>query len=597
MNKPLELLAPARDKECAIAAINFGADAIYIGPPEFGARKNASNTLDDIKEVVDFAHKFFARVYVTLNTILRDDELDKVQKLLYKLYDIGVDGIIVQDFAIFKMDLPPFLISASTQCDIRDVKKAKFFEKIGLDRVILARELSIEDVREIYKNTNIEIETFVHGALCVSYSGQCYLSCAIGGRSSNRGECAQPCRMKYSLVGESGKVYAKNKYLLSLKDFCAVNYLNDLINAGVASFKIEGRLKDKNYVKNVCAFYNIALGSRKRISSGKIFYDFVPDINKTFNRGYTNYFLDGKGKNIYNFDTPKHFGEKIGTVTNLGKDFLEIKTNVEINIQDGLCYFLNNDLKGFLVNKIVNKKNIVKIHPNVMPKIRVGTEIFRNLDFKYNKFLDNSKTRRKITVIFYLYNDRISVVDEDNIECSIKLNFLENGNDCQKMKIVIDQQLKKSGDSDFYVEKVEFCCQKIPFFKISKINALRRELLKMLTDKRIDVYKEMCSKRVNKKISIAQFPLINNDYRLNMHNSLSKEFYLQCGVDCIQSSYETKRAKNAELMRTRHCLRRAFDICLKNGADTEKLFLINEKNKKFDLDFDCKNCEMIIREN
>ena len=598
MNKPLELLAPAKDKKCAISAINCGADAIYIGAPAFGARRNASNTLDDIKEVVEHAHKFFVRVYVALNTILKDEDLNSVQKMLYELYEIGVDGIIVQDFGIFTLDIPPFLISASTQCDIRDVEKVKFFEKLGLDRVILARELPLRKIKEICSSTNIEVETFVHGALCVCYSGQCYLSYALGSRSANRGECAQPCRKKYTLVDEDGKIYAKNKHLLSLKDFCAAPYLDDLVNCGVVSFKIEGRLKDENYVKNVCAYYNLLLDKYKRVSSGKVFYDFKPNINKTFNRGYCSYFLDDKGENIYNFDTPKQVGEFVGCVCSCTKNFIEIKTKNKINRQDGLCYFDNNNLCGFLVNRVEYENDIIRIFPNSVQKIKKGTKIFRNFDFEFDKQLKNSKTKRQIGVRLCVNDDKICAIDED--ECTFELNF----NDCtlacdkQKMQAIFETQLKKTGESDFYIQAIEFNCSNLPFLKVSQINSLRRELFEGLMLVRLEKYKKIRAKRQKKKILPVKFPLKNNDYRLNVHNKAAKEFYRMCQVECSEDSYETKKINNAELMRTKHCLRRAFDFCRKKcekNLRNKRLFLIDENGRKIELEFDCKNCEMVLK--
>ena len=307
--KKIELLAPAKDKETAFAAIDCGADAIYIGASDFGARRAVPNSIDDIKEVVDYAHKFYARVHVTINTILTDSELEQAVKLIHKLYEIGVDAIIVQDMGILKLavdgKLPPIQIHASTQCDNRTLEKVKFFENIGVSRVILARELSIEEIKNICSNTNVEIETFIHGALCVSYSGQCYMSYAIGGRSANRGECAQACRKKYTLVDSEGNIIAKDRYLLSLKDFNASRHIEELIKAGVKSFKIEGRLKDINYVKNVVGYYRREIDKfAEKTSSGQVELDFEPDLNKTFNRGYTDYFLDGR-KKCFNFDTPK----------------------------------------------------------------------------------------------------------------------------------------------------------------------------------------------------------------------------------------------------------------------------------------------------
>lgn len=297
--KKIELLAPAKDKETAFAAIDCGADAIYIGASDFGARRAVPNSLADIKEVVDYAHKFYAKVHVTINTILSDDELEQARELIQKLYEIGVDAIIVQDTGLLQLavegKLPPIPVHASTQCDNRTLEKVKFFENIGISRVILARELSLEEIRNICANTNVEIETFIHGALCVSYSGQCYMSYAIGGRSANRGECAQACRKKYTLVDSEGNIIAKDRYLLSLKDFNASRHIEELIKAGVKSFKIEGRLKDINYVKNVVGYYRREIDKfAEKTSSGQVELDFEPDLNKTFNRGYTDYFLDAR---------------------------------------------------------------------------------------------------------------------------------------------------------------------------------------------------------------------------------------------------------------------------------------------------------------
>lgn len=595
MNNPLELLAPAKDKNCAICAINYGADAVYIGAKSFGARKKASNSLDDIKDVVDYAHKFFVRVYVALNTILRDDELSEAQKLLYDLYELGVDGIIVQDFGVFKLDLPPFLISASTQCDIRSVEKVKFFESIGLDRVILARELSLEKINEICKNTSLEVETFIHGALCVCYSGQCYLSYALGGRSANRGECAQPCRKKYSLIDENGKIYAKNKHLLSLKDFCAAPYIDNLANAGVVSFKIEGRLKDENYVKNVVMYYNKLLEKYNRISSGKVFCDFKPNVNKSFNRGFSTYFLSNMPDDICNFDTPKQVGEKIGVVKNISKDFIEIKTDVKINPQDGLCYFLGNNLEGFLINNVKCNKTMLQIFPNVMPKIQVGTVLYRNYDYEFEKLLKNSKTKRQIGVKFFVFENKILAVDEDGCESKFSFDIMEFANNQEKMRSLIENQLKKTGESDFYVMEIIFKSDKLPFLKISEINSLRRDLLKNLMAKRLEKYNNIRLCRKKKSIKAAAYPLKNNDYRLNVHNEKAKEFYKDCNVECRERSYELQKVNNAELMRTKHCLRRAFGMCLKGEKENKRLFLLDESGKKLVLNFDCKNCEMIIK--
>lgn len=438
----IELLAPAKDKICAKAAIDYGADAIYIGASEFGARKNASNSLADIKEIVEYAHKFNVKVYVTINTILTDNELVKAKKLINELYKIGVDAVIIQDMGLLESELPPISLHASTQCDNRTPEKVKFLENVGFSRVILARELSIEQIKEIRNQTNIELETFIHGALCVSYSGQCYLSRLIGGgvngRSANRGECAQPCRKKYSLVDEKGNFIAKDKYLLCLKDFNASKHIKVLAEAGVTSFKIEGRLKDINYVKNVVAYYRELLDDLdlKKTSSGQILFDFEPDLEKSFNRGFTEYFLRDRAEagawedpqvqrrlsrgsktekrgECYSFLTPKSRGKYIGKVTKIGKNYFEIlytslrdksfdiqnksnrtKQSPRVSPQDGLCFFNNEGLVGCLVNKAENNK----IFPNSMDGIKIGTEIYRNFDSEFEKKLKNSKTCRKIAV-------------------------------------------------------------------------------------------------------------------------------------------------------------------------------------------------------
>lgn len=600
LNKTVELLAPAKDKETAIAAINFGADAVYIGASQFGARQNASNSLDDIKETVDYAHKFNVRIHVTLNTILTDDELKEAEKLIQKLYKIGVDAIIVQDAGILELaaegKLPPIEIHASTQCDNRTLEKVKFFQKIGVKRVILARELTINQIEEICRevknsdfNSDMEIETFIHGALCVSYSGQCYLSASIGGRSANRGECAQPCRKKYTLIDEDGKIYAKEKHLLSLKDFNASKHIERLINAGVKSFKIEGRLKDINYVKNVVAFYRKEIDKfADKTSSGKIFFDFEPDLKKSFNRGFTDYFLScehgnktDRPKNIYNFETPKSIGEKIGKVEKTGKNFFVIK-DAKLNPQDGLCYITDGGLTGVLVNRVEGNK----IFPNKMEKIKAGTFIYRNYDSKFDKILKTSKTRRRIPVEFILKDGFLYVKDCDGNSVGIPFDFSGQPQNPEKMRENLITQLMKTGESDFYTENVEILSS-VPFLPVSQINALRRQLLDLLIQKRLKNYfapHQDCLK-------FADFPYQSYDYRANVLNDYAENFYKNCNCEISEFAPEkTAKFSDKILMRTKHCLKFAFGLC----GTSKKLFLIDEKSKKHNLEFDCKNCEMII---
>lgn len=577
--KKVELLSPAKDKQTAIAAINSGCDAIYIGATNFGARKNAPNSLEDIKEIVDYAHKFYVRVHVTINTILTDDELKKAEKLINQLYKMGVDAIIVQDMGILKLaidgKLPPIELHMSTQCDNRTLEKVKFFDNLGASRVILARELSVEQIKNICSNVNCEVETFIHGALCVSYSGQCYLSHYIGGRSANRGECAQACRKKYSLIDSDGNIIAKDKYLLSLKDFNASKHIKKLIDAGVKSFKIEGRLKDENYVKNVTAYYRKEIDKiAQKTSSGKIFLDFEPDVKKSFNRGFTDYFLDGREK-CFNFDTPKSMGEYIGKVTKVSKDYFEIGTNI-LNPQDGLFF----DGQGCLVNKVDGKK----IYPNKMSGIKTGIDIYRNFDAKFEKQLTNSKTKRRIKVNFIFENGILKVTDEDKNSVQIELQFGEIPNNPKKMKENFIAQLNKTGESDFYAESIEIN-DELPFLPVSKINELRRNILSELMKERLKNY----PKKYQKPLKYSNFTLKEMDYRANVHNNCAKEFYENCNCKIVEMSAESG-SKATELMRTKHCLKFAFDMC----KSPKRLYLLDEKGKKFPLKFDCKNCEMVI---
>lgn len=590
--RKLELLAPAKDKKTAITAIESGADAVYIGSPKFGARQAAGNSLEDIKEIVDYAHKFYVKVHVTINTILTDEELLQAEGLINKLYEIGVDAIIVQDMGILKLamenKLPPIPIHASTQCDTRTLQKAEFFKKLGVSRIILARELSVEQIREICDAVSakddedaVEVETFIHGALCVSYSGQCYMSHYIGGRSANRGECAQACRKKYTLVDEDGNIIAKDKHLLSLKDFNASRHIEELAKAGVKSFKIEGRLKDENYVKNVVLYYrNLLDKCGRKSSSGQVFADFEPDVNKSFNRGFTEYFLKKREK-CFNFDTPKAVGEKIGTVTKVGRDFFEIRTKIQLNNQDGLCFMLGGHLEGCLVNR--TDKN--RVFPNKISGIKVGTVIFRNNDIQFEKQLINSKIKRRIGVEINFRDNVITAIDDNKNSAEVEVGFSEIPKNHEKMKENFIKQMEKTGDSDFFARNIRICSD-LTFIPVSEINELRRSLLEKLMEERLKNYK----RELQKPLQYAEFPKKDLDYRANIHNSQAKEFYEQCGSKVCEMSAESGSHPD-ELMRTKHCLKFAFDMC----KSPKKLYLIDEKGKKYPLIFDCKNCEMVLR--
>ena len=583
----VELLAPAQNLACAKAAIIYGADAVYIGANSFGARKNASNNLEDIKELVNFAHKYNVKIYVTVNTILNDNELKEAEKLINELYKIKVDALIIQDMGLLELNLPPIELHASTQCNIRTLEKVKFFEDIGIKRAVLARELSLEKIKEIKQNTNIELECFIHGALCVSYSGNCYMSAYIGGRSANRGECAQACRKKYSITDEKGNFIIKDKYLLSLKDLCLKDYIKELVDTGVKSFKIEGRLKDEAYVKNVVLYYRKLLDEFDKTSDGIILSDFEPDINKTFNRGYTTYFIEKNKYDIFNFDTPKSTGEFLGVAYKISKNGFGINTDKKISNGDGLCFFVDGELKGCYVNKIEN--NI--IYPNIILKnLKTGDKIYRNFDIEFEKTVKNSKTKRLIKTDLVI-NDKEIILNDGIYSVKIPYRFDEIAQNKEKMIENIKASFKKTGDSIFYIDEIQIKTDKIPFLKISYMNELRRKLFEFLEEKRVENYKT----NFFEKTKYTKYRDEFKDYRLNIHNKKAKEFYEKCEVKNIEYSPEsTKDFKNKEIMRTKHCLRRALNLCLKKGNADKLWFLIDEKNKKYPLLFDCKNCEMAI---
>lgn len=592
----LELLAPAQNLNCAIAAINCGADALYIGAYDFGARCNAKNSIENIKKVVDYAHIFNVKVYVTLNTILNDDELEECEKLIHKLYEIKVDAIIIQDFGILNLALfnkiPPIVLHMSTQCDNRTLGKIKFFEEIGIKRVILARELSLEEIEKIRKNTSLELEHFISGALCVSYSGQCYMSHYIGKRSANRGECAQACRKKYSLVDKNGKFLAKNKYLLSLKDNNLSSHLDKLINVGVMSFKIEGRLKDENYVKNQTLYFHNLLKNYPRTSFGEIYSDFTPDISKTFNRGFCDDYLFNKKDNIYNFSTPKSLGKFIGVVQSVNDNNFCIKTkkDIEINPQDGLCAIINEELEGCLVNRVEKIKDGFKIFPNKKINIKKFDEIFRNSDTAFNKTLEQSKTKRKLDVEIVIYEDEIVIYDINKNKETISIKEFEKAKNFEKMKENFIKSLSKTNETPFIVKNIRFETQNLKFIPVSKLNEIRNILCDKLKLKILSRYKV----KKQKQLDIAVFSETTGDYRLNIHNKKAKEFYSLCGCDVVEESFESqKNPKNKHLMITKHCLKKIFIGCDKKIED-KSLFLLDEKGVKFPLSFDCKNCNMII---
>ena len=598
----LELLSPAKDLECGLAAIDCGADAVYIGAPGFGARAAAGNSLEDISKLVNYAHKFWVRVYVTINTIIYDGELDEVRALVTNLYDIGVDAVIFQDMALLEMDIPPIQLYASTQTHNYDLERIKFLDSLGIRRIILARELSLDDIRKIRGSVSADLEFFIHGALCVCLSGQCYMSCASTGRSANRGECAQPCRMEYSLTDSTGKIIVKNKHLLSLKDLNLSAYLNDLIESGITSFKIEGRLKDAGYVKNITAYYREKLdsiiennSSLVRASCGNSIIPFVPDPDRTFNRGYTSYFVDGKDEAISSIDSPKSKGKYLGKVASVDRTGFIVDTEEEISTGDGICFFDEEDeLVGMSVNKVEENKIITAEQKGIRP----GTKVYRNYDRAFESEL-KKKCERKIRVGFLIEETktglRVTAKDESGVKVSklfeTEIILSEKGihaNDTFK------KQFSKSGDTIFEVSDIEIKFGRPLFFPVKEINMMRRTVLELLEEERGRKLKR--DKFIPGKIGL---PLQEKslDYRANVVNELSKKFYSGYGAESIESGFELQDDySDKTLMTCKYCIKDEIGCCpLKSDEKLDEPLYLSSGGKKYKLVFNCSSCEMEIK--
>lgn len=599
----IELLAPAKDLDCGISAIKSGADAVYIGAPLFGARKAAGNSLDDIRELIPFAHKYYAKVYITINTILNDDDLIKAKKLIEELYEIKADGIIIQDTGLLELDLPPIPLIASTQMHNTCKEKIKFLEQVGIKRAILARELSLEEIKEIHDHTNIELEAFIHGSLCVSYSGQCYMSYAIGGRSGNKGQCAQPCRKKFTLQDSTGKIIANDRYLLSLKDMNRENYIEEMIKAGISSFKIEGRLKGSDYIKNVVSYYRIKIDEAlntlnlKKSSSGKSYINFTPDLNKTFNRDYTTYFLKERSKDIASPNTPKAMGEYIGVITEItGKSF-QLKTSKSLNNGDGICFFnKNNDLVGTIINK-VNKNFVV---PETIKHLQKGTRIFRNNDVEFQKTLKNAKIERFIDVEFTLSNEgkiiTLTAIDENGNTASDKMTTTgEIANNKDLLISNIEKQLSKLNSTEFKASKININLSEYYFILLKDLNELRRNSITQLINERLNNYKQETGAIIKNNVP---FPVQELDYSANIYNKQAQEFYKRHNIEKIELAAETiGDMTGKKVMTTKHCLKYQYDLCFKHKKTQdikEPLYLVDEENKFYELKFNCDQCVMEI---
>ncbi|WP_419032860.1 peptidase U32 family protein [Dysgonomonas gadei] len=600
--RKIELLAPAKNLECGIEAINHGADAVYIGAPKFSARAAAGNTLDDIKSLAEHAHQFGAKVYVALNTILTDSELHDAEKLIWQLYaDAKVDALIIQDMGITMLNLPPVALHASTQMDNRSAEKAKFLENAGFKQIVLPRELTIGEIGEIAAQVKTPLEVFVHGALCVCYSGQCYLSQALSGRSANKGACAQYCRLPYTLVDADGEEIIEKKHFLSMKDLNLSDNLEELLEAGVSSLKIEGRLKDVSYVKNVVAYYRLKLDAILkrnpqyiRASSGTSVYTFEPNPEKSFNRGFTKYFLHERSSNMWSVDSPKSIGEPIGKITEITTKYIKVNSAVKIHNGDGLCYFNNKkELEGIHVNRVEGDL----IFPATIPDVKRGAFVYRNYDHEFEKLLSKKSAERRISATIDLneipFGFSLKITDEDDNYAI--LNF-----ETEKQTALKDQtenirnNLSKTGNTIFKVEQVNINWSDSWFVPVSLLSEWRRQL----TDKLLSVRKIRYQQEValHKQTSHA-FPVKDITYLGNVMNEKGKQFYMQHQSSVIQPAFEKQAQKDAPLMFTRHCIKQSLGWCPKEGTEKhpykEPFFLIYN-NTKLRLSFDCRNCEMKV---
>lgn len=607
----LELLAPARNADYGIAAINHGADAVYIGGPAFGARAKAENSLEDIARLVSHAHKFHAEVFVAFNTIFHDNELEAARQMVWKLYDTGVDALIVQDMGLLQMDLPPIQLHASTQTDIRSVDKAVFLDQVGFTQIVLAREMDLRTIQQVAAATSCNLEFFIHGALCVAFSGQCYISHAHTGRSANRGECSQECRLPYTLEDSQGRILAKDKHLLSMRDNDQSANLRALAEAGVSAFKIEGRYKDIAYVKNATAYYRQLLDEimedspqYQRASSGRAIFSFVPQPEKTFNRSTTEYFLHGRGEEVGAFDTPKFAGEEIGRVTKVGTDYFEVDTALELHNGDGVCFFdVHKELTGMRINTVQGKR----LYPNEMPEdMRRNMTVYRNRDHAFLRLLEKDSAQRRIDASLHLQetNDgfSLSLQDEDGymayVQCSVEKRLADQA---EKSMASLREHLGKLGNTEFAARDIQLQISQPWFIPASTINQLRRDAVSQLQATRLLGYQRpQPGKAVEPP---AKYPQDTLSYLANVYNKLAREFYEKHGVSAVAAAYEAnEELDEVPVMITKHCLRYSFAMCPKEAKGVigvqgtitaEPMTLISGKDR-ISLKFDCKRCEMHV---
>ncbi|GAB1098347.1 peptidase U32 family protein [Shewanella algae] len=607
----LELMAPAKNADFGIEAIRHGADAVYIGGPAFGARHTAGNSVEDIARLCEFAHRYHAQVFVTFNTILLDDELEEAKRLIWAVYEAGADAIIVQDLGLLELDLPPIALHASTQMDNRVPAKVAFLEHVGFSQVVLARELSLSQIRAVAAETKMRLEFFIHGALCVAYSGQCYISEAYTDRSANRGECSQQCRMPGNLKTRQGDIIASNDHMLSLKDNNQTDNLEALIDAGIRSFKIEGRLKDLSYVKNVTAHYRQQLDAImarrpefEPSSHGRCSYSFTPDPDKSFNRGKTDYFVNERKADIGDFRTPKYLGVEVGKVSKIGKDFIQVDSDAEFHNGDGLGFFAANyqkarlsddKLTGFRVNRAEGNTLYLK---NMPKDLYVGATLYRNKDQAFEALLAKESAERTLLLDFSLSNTQtglaLTAADRHGHQATVTADFeKQQAKDIGRNRESLGKHLAKLGNTDFRLGQVDLGDAEAVFVPASIINGLRRDAIAALDEARIQGYQRPTPWV---RDDSARFPQRSLTYLGNVANQKAKDFYTRHGVVSIRDAYEVRPVKgDAPLMITKHCIRYSYNMCPKEvpGIKAEPLEM-ELGGKQFKLVFDCHKCEMLL---
>lgn len=600
----LELLAPAKNAEFGIEAINHGADAVYVGGPSFGARAAAGNTVAGIAQLAAYAHRYSAQVFVALNTILKDDELEPARRIAWQVYEAGADALIIQDMGLLELDLPPIALHASTQADNRTAAKVHFLEQVGFSRVVLARELSLKQIAEIAQATTAELEFFVHGALCVSYSGQCYVSHAQTGRSANRGECSQICRLPFSVADSSGAIVVRDRHVLSPKDNNQSANLRALAEAGISSFKIEGRLKDLSYVKNITAHYRTLLDEiieqvphYRAASAGRCTFFFQPQPEKSFNRGFTDYFTQERHQDLLALDSPKFVGEFIGTATRVGPDWFEVEADVELHNGDGLSWY---DAARQLVGVRINRAEGRRLYPaekHVLPT--VGATLYRNRDQEFERLLEKKSAERRIRVQMRFAETTagftLTLTDEEGVTATVELAHAhEPAQNTARSEATLRKQLGKLGNTIFLAESIVLDLSAPWFIPVGALNALRRAAVEQLEAARRATYRRPVRAQAAEPPPI--YPQTELSYLGNVYNQRARDFYTRHGVRLIADAYEANQERGeVALMITKHCVRYSFNLCPKQvkGIKPEPMTLISA-GEKLRLEFDCKRCEMHV---